>query len=130
MGALHIAVSRTQPAVIELLLMNSEIDIDLLSPLHGTPLHTACRGSSVKIVQQLLLSNANINIKNAKNKTPKEVTKNQRIIYLIEKYEKRNARSSFSESSSNLNSQQSAGNTHQIESPTQQKLQSNPFTQK
>jgi hypothetical protein len=29
-----------------------------------------------------------INIKN-KNKTPKEITKNQRIVYLIEKYEKR-----------------------------------------
>jgi hypothetical protein len=36
-----------------------------------------------------LLNNADFTIKNFKGKIPKEVTKNQRIIYLIEKYEKR-----------------------------------------
>jgi hypothetical protein len=37
----------------------------------------------------LLLNNADFTIKNIKGRLPKEVTKNQRIIYLIEKYEKR-----------------------------------------
>ena len=36
-----------------------------------------------------MLNNADFTIKNAKQKLPKEVTKNQRIVYLIEKYEKR-----------------------------------------
>jgi hypothetical protein len=36
-----------------------------------------------------LLSNADFSLKNVKGRLPKEVTKNQRIIYLIEKYEKR-----------------------------------------
>jgi hypothetical protein len=51
----------------------------------------ACKVDSLPILQQLLLNNAeqSIGIKNSKNKTPKEVTKNQRIVYLIEKYEKR-----------------------------------------
>lgn len=35
------------------------------------------------------MNNADYTIRNAKNKLPKEVTKNQRVVYLIEKYEKR-----------------------------------------
>jgi hypothetical protein len=51
----------------------------------------ACKVDSLPIVQLLLLNNAeqSITSKGAKNRTPKEVTKNQRIVYLIEKYEKR-----------------------------------------
>jgi len=51
----------------------------------------ACKLDSLPIVQLLLLNNAeqSITSKGAKNRTPKEVTKNQRIVYLIEKYEKR-----------------------------------------
>jgi hypothetical protein len=51
----------------------------------------ACKVDSLPIVQLLLLNNAeqSITCKGAKNRTPKEVTKNQRIVYLIEKYEKR-----------------------------------------
>jgi ankyrin repeat protein len=60
MTALHIAVSRMQPAIIELLLMNKRTDVNRHSPLHGTPLHTACRTGSLKIVQQLLLNKASI----------------------------------------------------------------------
>ncbi len=48
-----------------------------------------CKVDSLAIVQLLLLNNADFNIKNAKGRKPKEVTNNQRIIYLIEKYEKR-----------------------------------------
>jgi len=42
MAALHLAVTRMQPAIIELLLLNQKTNIDVMSPLHGTPLHTAC----------------------------------------------------------------------------------------
>lgn len=83
------AVSLKASEVIELLLTCERTDIDLISPIHGTALHVACMGGSVKIVQQLLLNNADFNVKNDKLKVAKEVTKNQRIIYLIEKYEKK-----------------------------------------
>ena len=65
--------------------------MNVFSPQHGTPLHMACKVDSLPIVQLLLLNNAeqSITSKGAKNRTPKEVTKNQRIVYLIEKYEKR-----------------------------------------
>ena len=89
MSALHIAVQLKSSEVIELLLTCEKTEIDVMSPIHGTPLHLACRGGSVKIVQQLLLNNADFTLRNAKGKSVKEVTNNQRIIYLIEKYEKR-----------------------------------------
>ena len=62
MSALHIAVSRTQPAIIEMLLLCKRTQINLMSPLHGTPLHTACKAGHVKVVQQLLLFGANITL--------------------------------------------------------------------
>jgi ankyrin repeat protein len=51
MGALHIAVQMQSTDIIELLLTSEKTNIDLQSPLHGTPLHVACVGGSVKIVQ-------------------------------------------------------------------------------
>lgn len=36
--------------IIELLLTYEKTEIDIMSPSHGTPLHLACRGGSVKIV--------------------------------------------------------------------------------
>jgi len=89
MSALHIAACRMYPAIIELLLMNKRTKIDILSPLHGTPLHLACLVGSVKIVQQLLLNGACINVVNSKNRLPRDLTTNQRILYLIDKNEKR-----------------------------------------
>ena len=51
MSSLHLAVSRTAPSVIELLLMSNRTQINLVSELHGTALHTACKTGSLKIVQ-------------------------------------------------------------------------------
>lgn len=51
MGALHIAVHLKSTEIIELILTTEKSDINLLSPIHGTPLHVACRGGSVKIIQ-------------------------------------------------------------------------------
>lgn len=51
MGPLHLAVYLKKADIIELLLTCDSTDIDLLSPIHGTPLHVACTGGSVKIVQ-------------------------------------------------------------------------------
>jgi ankyrin repeat protein len=50
MSALHIAVQMKASEVIELLLTNEKTEIDIMSNIHGTPLHLACRGGSVKIV--------------------------------------------------------------------------------
>jgi len=76
MAGLHIAASRMYPAIIELLLLNKRTEIDIYSPLHGTPLHVACMVSSVKIVQQLLLNSASICAVNGKNKLPRDLTNN------------------------------------------------------
>ena len=42
--------------------MCPQTQINLISELHGTPLHTACKSGSLKIVQQLLLNNADTQI--------------------------------------------------------------------
>jgi ankyrin repeat protein len=80
--------------------MNQRTDINKHSLLHGTPLHTACRAGSLKIVQQLLLNKASIFAKCevikfvngqriVSNLTPQEVTKDIRIIALIARYQER-----------------------------------------
>ena len=40
-------------------------------------------------MQQLLLNGASINVVNSKNRLPRDLTSNQRILYLIDKNEKR-----------------------------------------
>jgi len=89
MAPLHIAACLMYPSIIELLLLNKKTDIEINSPLHGTPLHIACHVGSVKIVQQLLLNGASINAVNSKNKLPRDLTSNQRIQYLIDRQETR-----------------------------------------
>ena len=60
-----------------------------MSSLHGTPLHLACKIGNLKIVQRLLINGADITLKSQKNqKLAKDSTDNQRVKYLIEKYEK------------------------------------------
>ncbi len=63
-----------------------------MSPLHGTPLHIACKMGNIKIVQQLLINGADISVKSPKNgKLPKDISDNARIAFLIEKYEQMKA---------------------------------------
>ena len=88
MSALHLAVSRAQPGLIELLLMCKRTQINLVSDLHGTPLHTACKLGSLKIVQQLLLNNADTQIvATDENVLAKDIAADQRIIALIDRYD-------------------------------------------
>ena len=69
--------------------MSEQTKVNLNSELHGTPLHLACKIGNLKIVQQLLINGADFSIKSAKNgKLAKDNTDNQRIVFLIEKYEK------------------------------------------
>ena len=89
MGVLHAAVTLQRPDVIDLLLISEATDPNLMSPLHGTPLHLACKIGNLKIVQQLLLNGSDITKRCTKNgKLAKESTQNQRIVFLIEKHEK------------------------------------------
>jgi len=75
--------------MIDLILMSERADLNLVSSLHGTPLHLACKIGNLKIVQQLLINGADIFIKSQKNgRLAKDSTDNQRIVFLIEKYEK------------------------------------------
>lgn len=89
MGVLHVAVNYQRNDLIDLILMSEQTKVNLNSELHGTPLHLACKIGNLKIVQQLLINGADFSIKSAKNgKLAKDNTDNQRIVFLIEKYEK------------------------------------------
>lgn len=91
--------------MIDLILMSERADINLMSSLPGTPLHLACKIGNLKIVQQLLINGADIQIKCIKNgKLAKDSTDNQRVVYLIEKYEKLRALELEQEDSSNSKS--------------------------
>jgi ankyrin repeat protein len=88
MGVLHSAVNLERNDMVELLLMGEKTDVDLMSSLHGTPLHLAAKIGNLKIVQQLLIYGADITVKSQKNgKLAKDNTDSQRVIFLIEKYE-------------------------------------------
>lgn len=63
MGALHVAVNLQSADMINLILMSDKTDINLMSSLHGTPLHLACKIGNLKIVQTLLINNADITLK-------------------------------------------------------------------
>jgi ankyrin repeat protein len=51
MGILHVAVNLQRNDIIDLILMSQRIDINLMSSLHGTPLHLASKIGNIKIVQ-------------------------------------------------------------------------------
>jgi ankyrin repeat protein len=63
MGVLHIAVNFQRNDMIDLILMSQTVDINLMSSLHGTPLHLACKAGNLKIVQRLLIHGADITLK-------------------------------------------------------------------
>ena len=77
MTILHIAIKLNRQDLVDLIISNSNnIDLDIESYTHGTPLHEACRNGNIKIVQKLVLSNANIFIRDSKCKLAKECTNN------------------------------------------------------
>ena len=51
MGILHEAVQLQSNNMIDLILMSDQTDVNLMSSLHGTPLHLACLIGNLKIVQ-------------------------------------------------------------------------------
>ena len=63
MGVLHAAVNFQRNDMIDLILMSKQVDINLMSSLHGTPLHLACKIGNLKIVQRLLINGADITLK-------------------------------------------------------------------
>ena len=92
MGVLHVAVNLMRNDMIALILMSERTDVNLMSSLHGTPLHMAAILGDLKMVQQLLVHGADFTLRSQKNgKLAKDSTDNQRVVYLIEKYEKMKA---------------------------------------
>ena len=88
MSILHQALQLNEQKLVDFILVASKnVNINLMSPTHGTPLHIACKTGNIKIVQKLILSGAQITVAH-NGKQPKESTKNQKIVYLLEKYEK------------------------------------------
>jgi len=89
LGILHIAIQQNSPETLDLIMISSKIDINLLSPSCGTPLHVACKSSNLKFVQKLILAGADMSIRDPKTKkSAKETATDLKIVYLIEKYEK------------------------------------------
>ena len=84
------AIAKERMDIIDLILQKaSNVQIDVLSQTHGTPLHIACRSGNIKIVQKLVMNGANIyHPEPKKNLLPKQVTFNQKIVFLLERYEK------------------------------------------
>lgn len=77
MTILHIAIKQNKQDLVDLIISNSNnIDLDIESYTYGTPLHEACRNGNIKIVQKLVLCNANIFIRDSKCKLAKECTNN------------------------------------------------------
>lgn len=64
MSALHMAVQMRKLEMVDLILMSSsQVDIDLFSETHGTPLIVASKVGDLKIAQRLIIRGAKIDIK-------------------------------------------------------------------
>lgn len=90
MGVLHLAIAMDRLEMVELLMANSKtLKLNLISKQEGTPLHLACKLGNLKIVQKLVLAGADILVQHpVTGLLARESTDNQRIIFLLEKYEK------------------------------------------
>lgn len=90
MGVLHLAILMDRLDMVELLMTNSKgLQLNLVSNQEGTPLHLACKMGHLKIVQKLVLAGADILVKHpVTGLLARWSTENQRIIFLLEKYEK------------------------------------------
>lgn len=88
-GILHLAIQKNSLDILDLIMMSSHVDLNLVSPTFGTPLHVACKLGNLKTVQRLILAGADLSIRDPKTKKlAKETTSDMKIVYLIEKYEK------------------------------------------
>ena len=78
MSILHMAIATERMDIVDLILQKAQnVQIDILSQTHGTPLHVACRSGHIKMVQKLVLNGANIyQSEPKKNLLPKQVTFN------------------------------------------------------
>ena len=86
---LHIAVILENIPLVRLLLEQSSTDVDKLSTDLddcNTALHHACRLNNIDIVEMLLQAGANKNICNKFNQLPTELTTNEDIKLLLQRY--------------------------------------------
>jgi hypothetical protein len=90
MSALHVAIQLGTKVMVDLVMAyGNGVDINLVSPAAGTPLHLACKTGNLKIVQKLVFAGADTMIRHPQTGLlARESTNNQRIIFLLEKYEK------------------------------------------
>ena len=54
------AIEKDRIDMVDLIMSCANVNLNLLSPIEGTPLHVASRKSNLKIVQKLVLSGADI----------------------------------------------------------------------
>lgn len=61
MSILHEAIYYNRRELVDFILMSSKsVDVNLMSPTYGNPLHIACKVGNIKVVQKLVLSGTNI----------------------------------------------------------------------
>ena len=81
---LMLAVYKQQIKCVEILLSKELIDVNYVGPI-GTALHIACKKNNKYIISLLLSKNADVTIKDNKNKIALEYTHNTKIIKYISK---------------------------------------------
>jgi len=74
-GLLHVSAEANQPEIVEVLVKRYQIDINQRSELLSfTPLHWAAREGNLPVVKTLLGLGADPNIKDAKGRTPADIS--------------------------------------------------------
>lgn len=80
------AIDKNHKNIIDQILKNSHVNIDIQTNNGNTALHIAVNNGNTKVVEELLLANADINIKNKQNKSAKDIAQEknyQEIVRLI-----------------------------------------------
>lgn len=90
MTILHLAILLGRFDMFDFIMTNcANIKIDNMSSTAGTPLHLAAKQGHLKVVQKLVLSGADfMKWDPVMSKMAKDLSKNQKIVFLLEKYER------------------------------------------
>ena len=88
-GALHIASHLGFYEIVNIILQNKKTNHNLIGNLErGTGLHWAVNAGHFNVVQIYLMNNVDFDVKDADNKSPKDIWKDPNILLLFERVEK------------------------------------------